>query len=83
VIAAVGAIDQEVLPDEDQDTNLTVNAGIGAVTGPIFNNGLKLRGDARYVRRFHRTLSGAGRRHGDREIAPDCRRGHSVPGRDS
>ena len=62
VIAAVGAIDQEVLPDEDQDTNLTVNAGIGAVTGPIFDNGLKLRGDARYV---YDDFDGSGPARGD------------------
>mgnify|MGYP000846197136 FL=1 len=62
VIAAVGAIDQEVLPEDDQDTNLTVNAGIGAVTGPIFDNGLKLRGDARYV---YDDFDGSGPARGD------------------
>ncbi|WP_232802470.1 OmpA family protein [Alloalcanivorax mobilis] len=49
VIVALGAIKHEVLPRDDNDTNFTANAGLGAVTGPIFDNGLKLRGDVRYV----------------------------------
>lgn len=49
LIVALGAIKHEVVPTRDNDTNFTANAGIGAVTGPIFDNGLKLRGDVRYV----------------------------------
>ncbi|WP_228462060.1 OmpA family protein [Alloalcanivorax profundimaris] len=48
-VVAAGIIDQEVLPDEDEENSFTANAGLGAVTGPIFDNGLKLRGEARYV----------------------------------
>lgn len=49
LIVALGAAKHEVVPTDDDDTNFTANAGIGAVTGPIFDNGLKLRGDVRYV----------------------------------
>ncbi len=49
LIAQVGGIRHEVLPSSDNDTSFGANAGIGAVTGPLFDNGLKIRGDVRYV----------------------------------
>ncbi|MFC6329920.1 OmpA family protein [Alloalcanivorax gelatiniphagus] len=61
-IVTVGAIDQEVLPDNDQDTNFGATAGFGAVTGPVFDNGLKFRGDVRYV---YDDFDGAGPARGD------------------
>ncbi|MDX1824589.1 MAG: OmpA family protein [Thiohalomonadales bacterium] len=49
VIGAIGGMYDDVLPDQDDSFNLQANVGIGAVTGPIFDNGLKLRAEARYV----------------------------------
>lgn len=49
LIAQVGAIKHEVRPTSDNDTNFGANAGVGVVTGPLLDNGLKLRADARYV----------------------------------
>lgn len=49
IIAQVGAIKHDVLPSEDNDTTFGANAGLGLITGPLFDNGLKLRLDARYV----------------------------------
>ncbi len=49
VIAQIGAIKHDVLPSADEDTNMGLNAGVGFVTAPLFDNGLRLRADARYV----------------------------------
>lgn len=49
LIAQVGGIRHEVLPSSENDTSFGANAGIGLVTGPLFDNGLKVRGDVRYV----------------------------------
>lgn len=48
-IAQVGAILHEVLPTDDNDTNLGASAGLGLVTGSLFDNGLKVRLEGRYV----------------------------------
>lgn len=57
IIGQVGAIKHEVLPSSDNDTSFGANLGLGAVTGPLFDNGLKIRGDVRYV---YDDFSGAG-----------------------
>lgn len=49
VVGAIGAIYSDVIPDNNDGFNLHANAGVGAVTGPLFDNGLKLRGEARYL----------------------------------
>ena len=49
LIGQIGAIKHEVLPSSENDTTFGANVGIGAVTGPLFDNGLKIRGDVRYV----------------------------------
>ncbi len=48
-IMQIGAIKHEVLPTGDNDTNFGANAGLGLVTGSLFDNGMKIRLDARYV----------------------------------
>lgn len=48
-MANIGAIYNDVVPDDDDGVDLHANVGIGAVTGPIFDNGLKLRAEARYM----------------------------------
>lgn len=49
LIAQLGAIHHEVLPTTDNATSFGANAGLGLVTGSLFDNGLKLRLDGRYV----------------------------------
>ena len=61
-VVAAGMIDHEVLPSDDKGTSFTANAGFGAVTAPLFDNGLKLRGDARYV---YDNFDGSGAARGD------------------
>ncbi|EKF75028.1 OmpA family protein [Alcanivorax hongdengensis A-11-3] len=49
VVGAIGVIYDDVVPDDDDSYNLHANVGVGAVTGPMFDNGLKLRAEARYM----------------------------------
>ncbi|MGB2248537.1 MAG: OmpA family protein [Alcanivorax sediminis] len=49
VLAQIGGIYNNVVPDDDDGLNLHANVGVGAVTGPIFDNGLKLRFEGRYM----------------------------------
>ncbi len=50
LIAGVGAGYNDVLPDTEDDWSFLANAGLGFVTGPIFERGqIRLRGEARYV----------------------------------
>lgn len=49
VLAQIGGIYNDVVPDDDDGLNLHANVGVGAVTGPIFDNGLKLRFEGRYM----------------------------------
>lgn len=49
VVGAVGVIYDDVLPNDDDSFNLHANVGLGAVTGPLFDNGLKLRAEGRYM----------------------------------
>ena len=49
LVGAIGAMYSDVIPDDNDGFNLHVNAGLGAVTGPLFDNGLKLRAEARYL----------------------------------
>lgn len=49
LIAQLGAIHHEVLPTSDNATSFGANAGGGLVTGSLFDNGLRLRLDGRYV----------------------------------
>lgn len=49
VLAQIGGIYNDVVPDDDDGFDLHANVGLGAVTGPIFDNGLKLRAEARYM----------------------------------
>ncbi|MEE2869627.1 OmpA family protein [Alcanivorax profundi] len=49
VLAQIGGVYEDVVPDDDDGLNLHANVGVGAVTGPLFDNGLKMRFDARYM----------------------------------
>ncbi|WP_290524944.1 OmpA family protein [Alcanivorax sp.] len=49
VLAQIGGIYEDVVPDDDDGINLHANVGLGAVTGPLFDNGLKLRVEGRYM----------------------------------
>ena len=49
VLAQIGGIYNDVIPDDDDGIDLHANVGLGAVTGELFDNGLKLRFDARYM----------------------------------
>ncbi len=49
VVAAVGVIRNDVVPDEDDDYNFHANVGLGAVSNPLLDNGLKLRVEGRYL----------------------------------
>lgn len=49
VVGAVGIIRNDVVPDDDDDYGLHANVGLGVVTGPIFDNGVKFRAEARYM----------------------------------
>jgi len=49
VVGAIGVIHNDVIPDDDDAYSFHANVGLGAVTGPIFDNGLKLRAEGRYL----------------------------------
>lgn len=49
VLAQVGGIYNDVVPDDDDGVDFHANVGLGAVTGPMFDNGLKMRAEARYM----------------------------------
>ncbi|MEQ3637323.1 MAG: OmpA family protein [Thalassolituus sp.] len=49
VLAQIGGAYNDVVPDDDDGLNLHANVGLGVVTGPISDNGLKLRAEARYM----------------------------------
>ncbi|MZR61549.1 OmpA family protein [Alcanivorax sp. DP30] len=49
VLAQIGGIYNDVVPDDDDTFDLHANVGLGVVTGPIFDNGLKLRFEGRYM----------------------------------
>lgn len=49
VLAQIGGIYNDVVPDDDDAFDLHANVGLGAVTGPIFDNGLKIRVEGRYM----------------------------------
>ena len=49
VLAQIGGIYNDVVPDDDDTFDLHANVGAGVVTGPIFDNGLKLRFEGRYM----------------------------------
>ena len=49
VLAQIGGIYNDVVPDDEDGVNLHANVGLGAVTGPLFDNGLKLRVEGRYM----------------------------------
>lgn len=49
VVAQIGGIHNDVVPNDDDGFGLHANVGLGAVTGPVFDSGLKLRAEARYM----------------------------------
>lgn len=49
VLAGLGGIYNDVVPDDDDGTSLFGNIGLGAMTGPITDGGLRLRAEARYI----------------------------------
>lgn len=49
VMANIGGIYNDVVPDDDDALDLHANMGLGVVTGSLFDNGMKLRAEARYL----------------------------------
>lgn len=49
VVGQIGGIHNDVVPDDDDGISLHANVGLGAVSGPLFDSGLKLRAEARYM----------------------------------
>ncbi|ERP92380.1 hypothetical protein Q670_09390 [Alcanivorax sp. P2S70] len=48
-VGAIGVMYSDVIPDDDDGAHFHANAGLGVVSGPLFQNGLKLRAEARYL----------------------------------
>ena len=48
ILAGLGAVRDDAIPDDDDSTNVFGNAGLGFVV-KIADNGVRLRGDARYL----------------------------------
>lgn len=48
-IGTLGAVFNDVQPDSDDDSSFTLGAGLGAVSKSLFDNGLKVRGEVRYL----------------------------------
>jgi len=48
-LGSLGFVYDDVLPDSDDDSAITLAAGVGAVSGSLFDNGIRLRGEARYL----------------------------------
>ena len=49
LVGAVGFIRNDVIPDDDDAITFHANAGAGLVSGPLLDNGLKLRLEGRYL----------------------------------
>lgn len=52
VLGTLGAVYNDVLPDSEDGVNPYLALGVGAVSKSLFDNGLKLRAEARYVADF-------------------------------
>ena len=50
VLVGVGGVYNDVIPDSQDAASFIVNAGLGAVTGPLTSLGFKLRGEGRIQR---------------------------------
>lgn len=48
-IGTLGAVFNDVQPDSDDGSSFVLAAGLGAVSKSLFDNGLKLRGEVRYL----------------------------------
>lgn len=53
VLVGIGGVYDDFYPNSRDGIAFVANAGVGAVTRPLFSNGLRLRLDARYVRDTH------------------------------
>lgn len=49
VLAGLGGVYDDVVPDDDDSFNLFGNLGVGVISAPITDSGLRLRADARYI----------------------------------
>lgn len=49
VLAGLGGVYDDVVPDDDDSFSLFGNLGVGVMSGPIADSGLRLRADARYI----------------------------------
>src|SRR6201995_3918694 len=61
VLVGVGGVHDDFYPNSRDGIAFIADAGVGAVTRPLFSNGLRLRLDARYVRDTHEGGHGAER----------------------
>lgn len=59
-LLGVGGVYDDVFPDSGDKAALVANAGLGVVSGPLFDGGFKLRMEARYNHDFYNQLSGRG-----------------------
>lgn len=49
VLGGIGVVDNDVIPDSQDDTTFFANVGLGFVTRDIADLGLRIRGEARYI----------------------------------
>jgi len=59
-LLGVGGAYDDVYPDSGDKAVAMANAGLGVVTGPLFDGGFKLRFEGRYNHDFYNQLSGRG-----------------------
>jgi OOP family OmpA-OmpF porin len=52
-LVGVGAVYDDFFPNNRDGVSFIADAGLGAITRPLFSNGIRLRIDARYVRDTH------------------------------
>ncbi len=49
IVGGIGAVYNDVLPNSQDKTTFTANAGLGLMSAPMTDYGVRLRGDVRYV----------------------------------
>ncbi|HXG28931.1 MAG TPA: OmpA family protein [Nevskiales bacterium] len=48
-LAGLGAVENDVVPNSEDSTDAYANVGVGLMSGPLNDYGLRVRGDVRYV----------------------------------
>src|SRR5690625_1846910 len=49
VLVGVGGVHDDVVPDSDDSTNFYANAGVGFMTAPLTDTGMRIRAGVRYI----------------------------------